>query len=585
MTASSFILSTQDIINNLESLRQFMSRVKVDLFYISSFDPYLNEYTPLSNSHRYYFSGFTGSTSEMLIPVEGKALLFVDGRYHEQADLEVDHEYIEVRKCPQTIPPTMAMMEELIKQKENKVLTLGIEGDRCARGLELQFLAQHNVKFFDRQELASVVSFKGYQSDHPIYAVNDSLCGQTPRQKMEGLLKPGEAFYVSALDSIAWASNCRGFQLPWQSTFMARAIGLVDHLYVFVEPGAVFDPSANQKDGVIFECISYGELESRWQELGRENNIKKISYDPDMINGADFRLLERIFKERLVECKGGITLCHSVKNKKEIQVMTKDYNKANLAIYKTLSWVKDEMRKKKRITERDVYQKTTECFKKTGAVEQSFNTISAVGAHSSIMHFSKPEENLVIKPGTFVLLDCGGLYQTGMATDTTRTILAPGKKAISLQKEIYTLVLKGLLQAQNAIFTETTRGSDIDALARAAMFKKGYNYNHGTGHGIGINVHEGGIRLSPQSNTILRVGQTLSIEPGIYIPGFGGVRLENVVVVKKHPQFKKFLCFEPLVYIGFWPDLIDYKMLNSDELVYLRDYEKECKKRKTSFGK
>jgi Xaa-Pro aminopeptidase len=146
-------------------------------------------------------------------------------------------------------------------------------------------------------------------------------------------------------------------------------------------------------------------------------------------------------------------------------------------------------------------------------------------------------------------------------------------------------VLKGVLACQFAVFPEGTKGNVLDGLARAPLFKHGFNYNHGTGHGVGVHVHEDGVRLSIASQMPMRAGQVVSIEPGIYIPGFGGVRLENVAVVEKHPNLEGMLCFRSLTNIGFDPALIDDSLLNSEEMQQLKVYETECAKRGNSFMK
>ena len=150
-------------------------------------------------------------------------------------------------------------------------------------------------------------------------------------------------------------------------------------------------------------------------------------------------------------------------------------------------------------------------------------------------------------------------------------------------KEIYTLVLKGVLNLQNAVFKEGSTGAALDMLARQPLYQAGYDFAHGTGHGVGVHVHEGGVRISPASNIPMKEGQVVSIEPGIYIPGFGGVRIENIATVIKHPTHEGFLSFECLVYIGFEPLLINFELLNSQEKIWLQDYEAICKTRDTSF--
>jgi Xaa-Pro aminopeptidase len=135
----------------------------------------------------------------------------------------------------------------------------------------------------------------------------------------------------------------------------------------------------------------------------------------------------------------------------------------------------------------------------------------------------------------------------------------------------------------NAVFMDGAWGSTLDGVTRQPMLKFGFNFNHGTGHGVGINVHEGGFRISPTSNIPLKENTVGSLEPGIYLPGFGGVRLENIVIVRKHPSFNGMLHFENLVWIGFDHDLIEETLLTAEEKVWLENYERECEKRGRSF--
>jgi Xaa-Pro aminopeptidase len=208
-----------------------------------------------------------------------------------------------------------------------------------------------------------------------------------------------------------------------------------------------------------------------------------------------------------------------------------------------------------------------------------------VGPNGSIIHYGNHSDEIIIKENDMILLDSGGYFDGGWATDTTRTFLAcdDAKKADPKMKEMYTLVLKGTLACQSAVFPEGTKGMVLDGLARNAMRKKGYDYAHGTGHGVGIHVHEPGVRISSISNLPMKEGQVVSIEPGIYVPGFGGVRLENVAYTERHPDYPKMLRFRSFVFIGFDPALIDMSMLNEEEKAYLDEYETECLKRGTSF--
>jgi Xaa-Pro aminopeptidase len=167
-----------------------------------------------------------------------------------------------------------------------------------------------------------------------------------------------------------------------------------------------------------------------------------------------------------------------------------------------------------------------------------------------------------------------------MATDCTRTIVPAGKPDPEQTKN-YTLVLKGLLSLMMTKFDEGILGNELDALARSALQKEGLNYAHGTGHGVGVNVHESGYSIRPESVTPMQEDLVGSIEPGCYIPGKAGIRLENIASVKREESGK--LGFETLVYIGFWPDLIDRKLLTEQELSFLDQYEAQCEKRGRSF--
>jgi Xaa-Pro aminopeptidase len=232
------------------------------------------------------------------------------------------------------------------------------------------------------------------------------------------------------------------------------------------------------------------------------------------------------------------------------------------------------------------YNQADQFYAEVGSLEQSFKTIAAVGPNSSIIHFGSSSDSVVVKNDDLMLLDSGAYYEGGFATDTTRAFFANPHKAKpnAKQIEIYTLVLKGLINALTAVFKEGTRGMFVDTLARNPILRAGYDYAHGTGHGVGINVHEAGARFSSISVTPIKKGTVVSIEPGIYLPGFGGVRLENIIHVIDHPKYPGMLGFESLVYVGFDPSLIDFNLLSKEEIEYLKSYEAECDRRGTSFG-
>jgi Xaa-Pro aminopeptidase len=581
MTKERF-LTNLEVETNIGKLKQFMKAQKLDSFYVSTNDIFLNEYVPLSDSHRYYFTNFTGSTAEVIVPLEGRVILFVDGRYYEQADMEVDPKLVEVFKCPYGMGFREAMNKVMT---EKKLKALGAEGDRIDLSLCREFEKYTTVKTFNNAELWKVIDFKTEDFNKKILELSLDLVGETTLQKCQRILKPGEAFYITALDSIAWITNLRRFEMPYQSTFRAKALATNERVYLLMEgiEGEIKNPNIEVTIGKFSHVEDFLNDVSFVENLFSSAEIKKVFYSDKSMNVADFKKLSAHFGEEMLENKTeGLIPFHALKNPVELKSMESSFNRGDQAIYETIAWVKDQVKEGNEISELDFFHKCNEFYKKNGALEQSFKTISAIGANSSIIHFSNPSEEVPVKEGEFVLLDSGGYFESGYATDTTRSFLSGGS-ASSKQKEIYTTVLKSILHTQNAVFPDGSWGALIDGLARQPVFKYGINYNHGTGHGVGINVHEGGYRLSTTSNVPLRENTVGSIEPGIYIPGYGGVRLENVVAVEKHPKLNGMLYFRSLVFVGYDHDLIDEKLLTSEEIVWLENYERECQKRGRSF--
>lgn len=578
-------LSNQTIKSNITSLRKIMSEKNLDAMYISSFDPFLNEYVPLQDNHRFYLTNFTGSMAEVLVPAAGKVRLYVDGRYHEQADLEVDHDEIEVVKVSADGSITGDLIKDITKLGLKR---LGYEADRTSLGYlkRLTQAAQETIAL-PAGELAKVIEFGKLNALKEVHHIAREFRGRDTLEKTRMIFKEdSEGMYLTALDSIAWISNCRGYHLPFMSAFYARALVTREKVYIFVTPETPVSAQATKEFGLEFISLPFHDLPKELEKIQNTLHLKKMWFDPAMINASDFGMLLKIFgTERLMEKNGGLYDWQSIKEPVELQQMEASFLRSDKAIFNTIKWAKEAVCSGKRITELDLYHETSKKYQEQGAKDQSFNTIAGVGPNGSIIHYGSPSDEVVIERNELVLLDSGGYFDGGFATDTTRAF-TPGTAADKpdpKKVEIYTLVLKGLLACQTAVFPEGTKGMVLDGLARNAMRKKGYDYAHGTGHGVGINVHEPGVRISSISTVPMKEGQVVSIEPGIYLPGFGGVRLENIAFVEKHPQFPGMLRFKPLVYIGFDPALIDMKLLNDEEKAQLDDYEAICLKRGTSF--
>lgn len=572
-------LNHQQVAANIQACQKLMAQQEMDYLYISSFDPYLNEYVPLSDSHRFYVTNFTGSMAEVLVPAKGKPRLYVDGRYHEQADLECDLDQIEVVKVGANRGLLQELKDDLKKLQPNKI---GLELDRTAYGFyrdlkELGF----EVKGLANQELSSVIQFETRGKLPAINGIDAKYIGRSTQEKLQLIFEEEQncAHFVTAIDSLAWITNSRGYHIPFSSAFLGVGLLTAAKAYIFIDAEVevkVSDPT--------IEFLALPKLRQELGQLQQKLQLEKVYFDSSMLNALLYQTLDEVFgKDKLLSKKGGIVGWQSIKEEAELNAIRESFQKSDTAIYNTLKWVKDQVASGAKISELDLYHKTSQMYQQQGAITQSFNTISGVDANGSIIHYGDPKADVLITPQSMVLLDSGGYFAPGFATDTTRTFMGGYQEGNAKQKEIFTLTLKGTLNLQNAVFKPGTRGGGLDAIARQPLYQAGYDYNHGTGHGVGIHVHEGEAGISPVRNFLLKPGQVISIEPGIYIPGFGGVRIENIGIVIEHPKYPGFLGFESLVYIGFDPLLIDESLLNDQEKIWLDVYEQECAKRGRSF--
>jgi Xaa-Pro aminopeptidase len=577
--ANKELLSKNQIKENLESLKAYLVANNIDAAYISSFDPYLSEYVPMENCLRHYITGFTGSVANVLVHQEGKADLYVDGRYWEQADSEVDLDQINVRKVS-------AVMGDVLKDiKEKRLQSVAYVDSRTPYKFLCKIKEISNpIKIYEGQ-VQRIFPVLEQAKLGEISYVDAKYAGKLPSEKIDMILDDAsQAYYVTALDSIAWLTNCRGYHLPNLSSFISRAFLTKNKIYVFINEGVAVSPDAKNIDRVEFIETKGDELINQFQRVAKENNIEKVFIDTGLLNCADYDVLKEVFDKKLTKREGGLVPYQSIKDETELNSMIESFNKSNKAIFNTIKWTKEAVTNGEKVSEMDLYNQTSTQYDKLGNIEQSFGTISGVGANGSIIHYSDPKSDVFIGKDDMCLLDSGGYFEAGFATDTTRTFLGSDSGTASEQhKKMYTLVLKGLIAIESAVFPKGVEGKILDAFARGPLRKYGWDYLHGTGHGVGVHVHEGGVRISSISSIPMKENQVVSVEPGVYFPGIGGVRLENIVIVEKHPEYEGFLRFQNMVYIGYDYGLIDMSLLNSEEIIYLDAYEEECKKRGTSF--
>lgn len=574
--SSEFTLSNDQIVSNIHKIQNYLQQNNLDGIYISSYDECLNEYVPLSDCHRYFYTGFTGSTAESFVPKSGKVKLYVDGRYHEQADLECDLNIIDVVKVDHG-----QRLSDSLKEDLKSLSRIACEGDRTSVSYYNYFNENFNLTVLSSVTFQDIYSVAPKIKLKPIKQLDTELCGASVAEKLETIIQDEhEAYFITATDSLAWVSNCRGYHLPNLSSFLGKGVAVKDKVFVFIAEGVEVECDDDQ---VEFVVSSPEVLSNSLARIVSHYKIKKLFIDQQMVNAADYIILNKVVGANSLEHKAnGLAAFHSLKNPGEITAIKSAFKRGDKAIFNTICWVKEKLAKGEKVSELDINKKTTEMYQAQGAVEQSFGTISGVDANGSIIHYGDPKADVFATEDSMVLLDSGGYFEAGFATDTTRTFMAAAKDGSEKHKKMYTMVLKATLNLQNAVFKEGTGGAALDAICRQPLYQAGLDFAHGTGHGVGIHVHEGAAGISVR-NYPMKVGQVVSIEPGLYEPGFGGVRIENIALVVEHPKYNGFLTFEPLVYIGFEPKLINESMLNDQEKIWLEEYEAECVKRGTSF--
>ncbi len=566
-------LDNQKIALTIKNLRAFLKEQGLSSLYVPSFDQYLSEYVPLEDCPRYFVTGFTGSVAEVLITSD-KNFLFVDGRYHEHAAIECDPKLVDVVPCPYG----QANFDALMEKAEEAGGTLGVFSSRTPFHSFKKLEEKFKLKLFGETKISALFNFGASSSDGLIGRIPLEISGQTTREKLDELLTGEQACFISATDSLSWLSNCRGYQIPYMSSFKGKGLGLGNMLYLFIPSKDCLSKELMRENDLHFYLLSEMEevLADKLKDVG------EVIVDPLAINTQDYRFLKGLKSEQVREKENYLVKKQSIKNSSEMKHIEESFERSNQVIFNSLMWVKNRVEKNDEISERDFFDNTNKYYKEAGAITNSFNTIAGSGANSSIIHYKNPSADKKIVEGELVLLDSGGYYEGGYATDTTRTILSGGEPT-SEQKKIFTLVLKGWIAAMSAEFKEGTIGSELDAIARRPIVEGGYDYAHGTGHGIGVHVHEGGYSITPTSKVVIKEGTHGSIEPGIYLPGVGGVRIENTVFVEAHPEKEGFLRFKNLVWIGMDPSLIEDSLLTEEEKLYLSTYENECQKRGRSM--
>ena len=559
-----------EINKRIEEARKSMKKHKVDAYIVTSSDYHQSEYIGGYFQGREYLSGFTGSAG-ILVIFNDEACLWTDGRYHIQAENQLKGSEIKLFKQGNPGVPTY---KEYIVSKLAENSKIGIDAKILLSSDVNEILSKKNFKIVDFDLLAEVWDKRPALAAEKIFILENKYTGKSYKEKVKEIrasLKEKNADYniISSLDDIAWIYNFRGDDVQHNPVALSFTVISEKKASLYIDENKLNKEAEKYfKDNKV-EVKGYFEF---------FEDIKKLKGNILVdFNKTSYSIYEAISKNNLINAMNPSTYLKAHKNETEI-ANTKDIHvQDGVAIVKFMYWLKNNY-KKENITEFSAEEKINSLREKIeGYIDLSFHTISAFGKNAAMMHYSAPEKNSTkIEDGVY-LLDSGGTYLKG-TTDITRTFFL-GK--VGKQEKIdNTLVLKGMLALSRAKFLFGATGTNLDILARQFLWNVGIDYKCGTGHGVGhiLNVHEGphGIRFqyNPQR---LEVGMIVTNEPGAYIEGSHGIRIENELLVKEacETEHGQFLEFETITYAPIDLDGIVKSLLTKEEKEQLNTYHKE----------
>ena len=545
----------------IKKIIKFLIRENIDGYLVPKNDEFFGEYIAEENDRLKYVSNFTGSSGFSLI-TKNKNYLFVDGRYSLQAHNQ-SKKFFKIVTFPKNMP------KDIVK---NKKLLIGFDPKiNTTKTLNIFFHQNHfDLKPIKKNLVDEIWKRKIEKTLHNFYYLPNSTVGQNYKSKINKIVsyiksKGADYQLITASENNAWLLNIRGRDEKYSP---------IPHCYVLI--------SKNKK--IKFFCdlkkispsfkrylskVNFVKID-KLEEILSKINKKKFIIDK---NTCSFFFEKTILKNnKILNTEDIIYYLKAIKTRKELENIKLAHIHDGVALTKYLFWLKKNFNKK-RITEISGSEKLYQCRKKNRKFKSlSFPTISGTGPNGAIIHYKAAKKtNRVLKQGDIYLVDSGGQYEFG-TTDVTRTIsLKNSNKRI---KKIFTRVLKGHIGVSNFNLKEKTTGSKIDVQARKYLRKIGLDYAHGTGHGVGyfLNVHEGPHAISKNNKVILSEGMVLSNEPGYYEKNRFGMRIENLIYVKKE---KKNKFFENLTMVPIDKELIDETLLNSNEKKWLNSYHRK----------
>lgn len=568
----------KEIAERLSRLRELMRREHLSAFVFPSTDPHNSEYVPQHWEGRKWISGFTGSAGTAVVTLTSAAV-WTDSRYFLAAADELSGTEYQLMKERMPGTPTIAQWlgQELADAPTTEV---GVDGS-CLSAEEVEALVaelRENGGLTLRTNLDPLAEIWTSRPPIPTYKVfvhQQRYAGVSAHDKLSALrsqlaLRYADGMLVCALDDIAWLLNLRGQDVHCTPVFVGYVLVSVDAVTLFVDK-AKLTPEVEQY--LTDEGVGVAPYTAVTEAL-RHYNDYNLLLDPAEVNYTLWRAAAQL---RVVRAASPVPAMKAVKNETEIEGFHHAMLRDGVAMVRFLKWLKPAVQAGGE-TELSAAEKLRALRAEQSLYRDlSFDTIAAYAAHGAIVHYEPTAESDVpLRPEGLLLLDSGAQYLDG-TTDITRTIaLGP---VTDEERKVYTLVLKGHLQLQNLCFPDGACGSQLDAVARMAMWSEGMNFMHGTGHGVGsyLNVHEGPHQIRMEWRPApLHAGMTVTDEPGLYLAGRFGVRTENTLLVVPHKktEFGSFLRFEPLTLCPIDKTPIVPEMLSADERVWLNAYHR-----------
>ena len=570
------LIMKEYIAQRLEALREVMRRENLDAFIFPSTDPHNSEYVPDRWKGREWISGFNGSAGTAVVTMHSAAL-WTDSRYFIAAADQLSGTEFQLMKLKIEGTPTISewLGSEL---REVSSAQVGVDG-MCNSAANVEVLVSDlrreggitvrtnldplDIVWTDRPQIpASKVEIQPVE-----------LAGETVASKLTRIRKAlrdlhADGMLMSALDDVAWTLNLRGTDVHCTPVFVSYLLISTTSATLYINKEKLTPEVEAHLESQGVKMAGYDDVRKGIKEYAEYN----ILLDPNETNYTLSRLVD---VQEVIRHKSPIPAMKAIKNEAEIRGYRSAMLKDGIALVKFLRWLKPAVEAGGQ-TEISIDKKLTSLRAEQPLFRDiSFDTIAGYGAHGAIVHYeATPETDIPLEPHGLLLLDSGAQYQDG-TTDITRTIaLGP---VSDYEKHIYTLVLKGHIQLEICKFPSGASGTQMDILAREAMWREGLNYLHGTGHGVGsyLSVHEGPhqFRLEWMPAPFLE-NMTVTDEPGIYLAGQFGVRIESTLLIShyKDTEFGKFLQFESLTLCPIDTTPVVKEELLPEEVAWLNEY-------------